>query len=67
VDIEFYAIPETTIPARGTIKLTAPSQVTVHTPTACVDQLNGDDNKCTVTVSGKTFTITTVMKLNAGD
>jgi len=40
VMIEFYALPETTIPAGGTVKLTAPDQITIHTPTGCRDVLN---------------------------
>jgi hypothetical protein len=64
VMIEFYALPETTIPAQGTVKLTAPNQVTVHTPTSCTDVLNEID--CQVSVQGRVFTIITAVKLDAG-
>jgi hypothetical protein len=62
VMIEFYAVPETTINALGSIQLTAPASITVYQPTACYDVLN--KLPCTVVLSQKTFVITTSVKLN---
>lgn len=63
--IQFYGVPEITIPADGWIKLTAPSGVTVHSgDLVCFDILN--QMPCEVTLSSPTFTVVTQADLPAG-
>jgi hypothetical protein len=65
VAIQFYGVPEVNVAAGGFIKLTAPDAVTVYiTGLVCTDILQ--NIPCTVSVTGKTFTVTTTRRLAAG-
>ena len=58
-------MPEVNVAAGGFVKLTAPDAVTVYiTGLICTDILQ--NIPCTVSVTGKTFTVTTTKKLTAG-
>jgi hypothetical protein len=65
VAIQFYGVPEVNVAAGGFIKLTAPDAVSVYiTGLVCTDILQ--NIPCTVSVTGKTFTVTTTRRLAAG-
>jgi hypothetical protein len=65
--IEFYAVPEIAIPANGFVKLTAPDEIYVHSNTATVCQDVINNVPCQVSVSVKSFTITTSIALRANN
>ena len=65
VSLEFYTIPEQTVPAGGTITLTAPEEIAVLEKPTCFDVLNKRSD-CKVKVQAQSFVITTQVQLRRG-